>query len=370
MKLLSRTLSTGLLAAAVTASLNAQAMNKDLAVSVDVDTKSNGDVIATLNITNQGKGNQKILSWYTDLEEEHIFKITRDGKEVNFFGPHYKRPAPTEADFIKLKSGETLTKSFELSGLYDLSQPGNYEISYDVESFDLFGKKEIPSMTTRTMGQQSMMRADVAELSSNSVNLWIEGVAMTKGNVEVNAKPGAGAADCTDGTCFTGRCSNSEKTSILSALNAADQITNDSVAYLNSHSASNPSTRYQTWFGAATNSRYATVKSNFNAINDAIDNQDLTFDCSCNKSYFAYVYPNQPYKVYLCRAFWSANELGTDSRAGTIVHELSHFNAVAGTDDIVYGQSGAKNLANSNPSQAIQNADSHEYFAENTPYQN
>ncbi|WMO12851.1 hypothetical protein NI376_12260 [Pseudoalteromonas piscicida] len=40
MKLLSRTLSTGLLAAAVTASLNAQAMNKDLTVSVDVDTKA------------------------------------------------------------------------------------------------------------------------------------------------------------------------------------------------------------------------------------------------------------------------------------------------------------------------------------------
>jgi peptidyl-Lys metalloendopeptidase len=40
---------------------------------------------------------------------------------------------------------------------------------------------------------------------------------------------------------------------------------------------------------------------------------------------------------------------------------------VAGTDDVVYGQTGAKNLANSNPGQAIQNADSHEYFAENTP---
>ena len=38
-----------------------------------------------------------------------------------------------------------------------------------------------------------------------------------------------------------------------------------------------------------------------------------------------------------------------------------------GTDDYVYGQTGAKNLAISNPAQAVMNADSHEYFVENTP---
>lgn len=43
---------------------------------------------------------------------------------------------------------------------------------------------------------------------------------------------------------------------------------------------------------------------------------------------------------------------------------------VAGTDDHVYGQSGAKNLAISDPTKALNNADNHEYFAENTPSQN
>lgn len=61
---------------------------------------------------------------------------------------------------------------------------------------------------------------------------------------------------------------------------------------------------------------------------------------------------------------------GTDSKAGTLIHEMSHFTVVAGTDDIVYGQTGAKNLANSNPDSTIRNADSHEYFSENTPFQN
>ena len=63
-------------------------------------------------------------------------------------------------------------------------------------------------------------------------------------------------------------------------------------------------------------------------------------------------------------------EHGTDSKAGTLVHEMSHFDIVAGTEDHVYGQAGAKSLAISDPARAVDNADSHEYFAENTPNQN
>ncbi len=144
----------------------------------------------------------------------------------------------------------------------------------------------------------------------------------------------------------------------------------DSKQYLASNNNPSSSVRYATWFGSYNSSRWNSVSSNFSAIDSALNNQPLTFDCSCKKSYYAYVYPTQPYKIYMCNAFWSAPVSGTDSKGGTIVHEMSHFNVVAGTDDIVYGQSGAKSLALSNPAQAIQNADSHEYFAENTPFQN
>ena len=51
------------------------------------------------------------------------------------------------------------------------------------------------------------------------------------------------------------------------------------------------------------------------------------------------------------------------------MHEQSHFTVNGGTDDHVYGQSGAKALAISNPANAVDNADNHEYFAENTPAQ-
>ena len=59
--------------------------------------------------------------------------------------------------------------------------------------------------------------------------------------------------------------------------------------------------------------------------------------------------------------------LGVDSKAGTIVHEVSHFFDVASTGDYAYGHLMAQDLAISNPEYAVINADSYEYFAENTP---
>jgi peptidyl-Lys metalloendopeptidase len=131
--------------------------------------------------------------------------------------------------------------------------------------------------------------------------------------------------------------------------------------------AGTASSRYTTWFGAYTATRYSIVKGNFNKIGSAMDTAPVKFDCGCKKPYYAYVYPSQPYNIYLCKVFWTAPMTGTDSKAGTLIHEMSHFTVVAGTDDYVYGQVNAKNLAISDPNKAVDNADNHEYFAENTP---
>ncbi|KAB5588437.1 Peptidyl-Lys metalloendopeptidase [Ceratobasidium theobromae] len=59
---------------------------------------------------------------------------------------------------------------------------------------------------------------------------------------------------------------------------------------------------------------------------------------------------------------------GTDSKAGTIVHEQTHFDEYGGTRDHAYGQHGCQELAQKDPNTAVMNADSHEYFAENNPF--
>jgi len=92
---------------------------------------------------------------------------------------------------------------------------------------------------------------------------------------------------------------------------------------------------------------------------------------------YAYVQPNDPtHTVYLGGKFNDSNtpDTGTDSRAGTLAHELSHFNDIGGTDDVVhpacggqtcYGSQNAENLAKSSPADAQKNADNFEYYTEN-----
>jgi peptidyl-Lys metalloendopeptidase len=151
---------------------------------------------------------------------------------------------------------------------------------------------------------------------------------------------------------------------VTSAAAAALAMATDGEAYMQKNTLA---ARYGKWFGAADEARAQLVKTHFGAIREAFANKPVTVDCGCNKSYFAYVYPSQPYKIYVCKAFWSAPMTGTDSKGGTLVHEMSHFTVVAGTDDWVYGQTGAADLARTDPAKSVDNADSHEYFGENTP---
>ncbi|HMD00387.1 MAG TPA: M35 family metallopeptidase, partial [Ferruginibacter sp.] len=80
----------------------------------------------------------------------------------------------------------------------------------------------------------------------------------------------------------------------------------------------------------------------------------------CDSGVYAYTYKGTA-TIWFCSAFWAAPDTGTDSRAGTVVHEHTHASAL--TDDIQYGQPGCQSLAKSDPAKAIMNADTHEYFA-------
>jgi uncharacterized Zn-binding protein involved in type VI secretion len=91
---------------------------------------------------------------------------------------------------------------------------------------------------------------------------------------------------------------------------------------------------------------------------------------------YAYVYPTDTtHTVYIGGMFDGPNtpDTGENSRAGTIVHELSHFRDVGGTKDVVhpacggkkcYGTTNAENLAKQSPADAQTNADNFEFYME------
>ncbi|TFW29924.1 peptidase M35 [Massilia arenosa] len=321
--------------------------------------KASDDVVVKVTMTNTSGQPQLVLKWQTPFGEEieeALFEVTRDGVRVPYRGAHYKRPAPTAGDYYLLKPGASYSAKVELSALYDMSVTGDYQVRYHARGMNLIG---------------GAAERGVNEIASDAVSLWIDGV-HPRGTVlpepmslaDLKAPGGSGGGTGGVAGLAFNKCTTSQQADITNARAAALSMATDGSNYL---ASSKQGQRYTKWFGTYDAGRYATVTQHFAAIKDAFANKPITVDCGCKKTYYAYVYPTQPYTIYVCKAFWSAPMTGTDSKGGTLVHEMSHFNVVAGTDDWVYGQSGAANLAISDPAKAIDNADSHEYFGENTP---
>ena len=302
-----------------------------------------GDVDVTLTVTlvNTTRHPIQVLEWQlpSDDLEGALFRITReDGSTVRYEGAIVKRAAPQAQDHVRIDAGATVSYTVELTASYDLSRSGRYSIEY---------------ASPGGHGAKSTL------LRSEPIYLWLEGRS-GKGNTPP-APPVATAA-----APVYSSCSTTQQSDLVAATNQAVSYSNGAVNYL----AATPSatSRYVKWFGNFSNAGWNTAKTHFGVIQSAFTTQNLAFDCKCKKpSTYAYVYSNQPYKIYLCGAFWKAPLAGTDSRGGTLIHEMSHFNVVASTNDWAYGQNAAASLAVSDPGKALDNADSHEYFAENTP---
>jgi peptidyl-Lys metalloendopeptidase len=364
------TLATALAAAAGASVAARQAgpetiLRNPLSVSMLADAASSKAFMGTVDfrISNNSAAVLKVPYWQLPggSAEGRLFEVFHAGKRVEYLGPMIKRAAPTEADMVVFQPYETKVFTVDLSESYDLGKTGEYTVTYGAM---LQGARAGDGRKLAAANGQ------MASLRSATLKLWVDGdspLKALKGDARANkGKPGSGGTT-QDGISFVG-CSATQMNTAVSAVVEARKYSEGAKGYL----AGNLGERYTWWFGSFTTTRANRVTSNFGKIDTAMDQSgnQIKINCGCNQSYYAYVYPNRHYEIFVCRAFWSAPLTGTDSKAGTLIHEMSHFDIVAGTDDHVYGQTGAHSLAISNPDNAVDNADNHEYFAENTPNRN
>jgi peptidyl-Lys metalloendopeptidase len=324
----------------------------ELAARLRVDRTwlgENDDLVARIAVVNTGDKAIQVPRWQLPGEtlDGSLFEVRRDGEPVTYLGRWVKRAAPTAEDMVTIEPGQVLRGRTELTKHYDMVDGGEYTVSYRMDVFADLGVEELK------------LDADIVE--SNAVSVWREARVREPLDRETMARwmPQAGSLSFTN-------CSSSQQSGVTAAFSAGTNYATGSKNYMLSKTYTTVGPRYTTWFGTSTSSNFNTVRAHFVAIEDAFLNKPVVVDCGCTQNYFAYVYPTQPYKIYVCNAFWAANNTGTDSRGGTLVHEMSHFNVVAGTDDWAYGKAACQKLAK-RAAKAIDNADSHEYFAENTP---
>ncbi|KAG8728178.1 hypothetical protein FRC11_011650 [Ceratobasidium sp. 423] len=249
-----------------------------------------------------------------------------------------------ESTFTVLAPGQSVEVEHDLAGVYNFTQCG--EGAYNFSAANIFNYVD-------DAGELKTIEA-----SSNSHRFKLAGKLAGKLAVPHDYTNSISRRD----VGYNG-CNPTQQSEISTAATSANTYVANATSYL--AGISSGTTRYTTWFGTFDTSRYNTVVSIYKNI--GTDATNSRYDCiSCRftpgidyGSTFAYVYRNLPGTIYLCGAFWSAPNTGTDSRAGVIVHENSHF---YGTNDHVYGQRAAQSLARSSPALAIDNADNYEYL--------
>jgi peptidyl-Lys metalloendopeptidase len=345
--------------AAIAALCGAQAASagtRGLSATIDMEKSFLGDADgAAVRVTLRNDAGQDLylLHWQTAVRgvQADIFDVRLNGKAVAYTGRQYKWAKPQAEDYVRVPAGRSVSAEVDLSASYDMSRTGEYTVSYRVPVQDA-----LSGIGTK------IAAAGLSEIESNTVQLGVE--RSERGRLLQTFNQ----ASFDDKALTPGfvSCTTSRQSTLNTALNNAQTISGKARDYLNNLPVASRATdtAYKTWFGAYTTSRYSTVQSHYTAINSAFATKTVNFYCDCTDSAYAYVYSNQPYNIHLCNAFWSAPASGIDSTAGTLVHEMSHFTVVAGTADNAYGTSACQRLATKNPSKAINNADSHEYFAE------
>jgi peptidyl-Lys metalloendopeptidase len=239
---------------------------------------------------------------------------------------------------------------------YNFPEAGEYKVTLATNAWQFQGEmaatveEALNRLTSESFTGSVSVKVHVASLPLNFQNTTgLLGAAQPKSN------------------CNSGYASQIT-TSGNNAITAAARGYN----YLAGQACSTSKTYYIEWFGACDATRYSRVTNNLNAVRNGLQG-NYPVDCagsSCTANTYAYVYPTDgTHTIYVCAVFWKVTTANCvmDSQPGTLIHEMSHFNNVAGTNDVTYGITNCKNLAKSNPGAATTNADNYCFYTDSCP---
>ncbi|KAF8152249.1 deuterolysin M35 metalloprotease [Crassisporium funariophilum] len=334
----------------------AQALSMQLSGLPDVNSAANMMVIAT--ITNIGTENVKLLNDPNTPASRIPSDIFQTGPAgtPEFTGVQAKyqpQMAIAQSSITTLTPGQSMERTHDLAGMYKLSAPNsNNNWVLGISNITFRAVNDTDNSTYLIPASLTITRKNVPPVALSPVDQIL--------NNTVNV------ANLMKRESFVG-CDASRQAEIKRAAVAAQNYASGAFSYAKANEKSNTN-RFRTWFGAYDAAKHQTILTQFTNINRN-NFSAYTYDCTCTQNdVYAYVYPSRFGRVFLCGAFWQAPITGTDSKGGTLIHESSHFTDNAGTKDIAYGQKDCEALAIKNADDAVNNADSHEYFAENMPF--
>jgi len=322
------------------------------------------DALVQVSLKNTGSSSLTLLVWNTPFDDmSNVFRAPifdvkhSSGVDAIYSGIIVKR-FPLISDFVTVRPGQSLETVLDLTKGYNFPLAGTYQLSLSSVAHIAHGEIDIEASSR--LGA-SLKQFEQQCLTSNSVAIEVSEPSAPL--VWPDVKPENG----TVGAVTPVSCSATDQTRVTGANNNAGSM----LSGANSNLATTCSNRYKKWFGVCPNA--ANVDHVKKVVSNIISRRNSGYRADCSRSgcpsgsTYAYVYPTDTtYTVHLCNAFFSTTTASCsfDCTGGVMIHEMSHFNSVGSTQDYAYGTSACMNLASTNPSRAIANADNYEYFNE------
>lgn len=322
---------------------SAASMKRTSPLDVQLEQVGNSGVKAT--ITNTGASDLKVLKTGTILDSAPVEKVQvfQGNSKLDFQGIRLRVHTAgfEEESFQIIPAGQTIEVSFDAAELHDLAASGEYDfVANGVLSYASLEGTEI---------------AGAVPYSSNTLTATVDGAEAANVRTAFLNKRTAIQSDCT----------SSKLTSTRNAVSACR-----SFAAAASSAALSNSAKLQEYFKST--SVGSTVAAVFGRVitecSSTTSGSSRTY-CSdiygaCSSNVLAYTLPSASYIVN-CPLYFSAlpavsGTCHAQDQATTTLHEVTHLNQVAGTDDLGYGYSAATRLSSS---QALNNADSYALFA-------
>jgi peptidyl-Lys metalloendopeptidase len=262
----------------------------------------------------------------------------------------YEGKVAHRADFIDtsvfIRAGGSLTKIVDIADGYYLKPGANYTVEYD----SIKATVQVSDSFEATCGD------NLSFIDDNGYGCWAYVGYSCPREVRENCELSCGICEATEPPPMYYNCDANEVAFIEEAEDEAVLQVEGARSMLSGGYEATVAL-YNLWFGAYDRTRFENVVADYDLIGGAMRNSRYMCNDNCPGIY-AYVYPSDVHQtVYLCGVFWQ------NCGPATIVHEVSHFNVLAGTSDYAYGESNVKRLARENPDRAVKNADTQSAYA-------
>jgi peptidyl-Lys metalloendopeptidase len=98
-----------------------------------------GPVALRFRLINRTDAPLWVLRWNTPIEgwRGTIFTVTFQGADLPYRGPMLKRGDPGREEYVEIPPGESVNVSVDLAEVYDVKQPGEYQVKVTGDLLDV-----------------------------------------------------------------------------------------------------------------------------------------------------------------------------------------------------------------------------------------